>query len=222
MNEQEARIRLMEYLYDEMDSPEKEEFERFLKENPELQAELNELGGTRKLLEEAPHHETPVNKPVVINSANSSPRWFQSSAVRASLAIAAAMLVIVIAFSFVKLRVEINDNGFAVSFGDTVAAAENVYTENEVTDLVQQIREENAMMLTSVIEESREQQRRQLEETVATLTSYYDRRRQQDLILISEGLAQLEEETYYRFLQTDEALGDLIYAMSYQQSQTPE
>lgn len=221
MNEQEARLRLMEYLYDEMNSFEKQEFERVLKENPDLQAELDDFGGTRKLLESVPL-ETPAHKLVVVNDTHSSKRWFQSNAMRTSMAIAAAMLVMVIAFSFVKLRFEISESGFAVSFGEAVAVTEEVFTEDEVIDLVQQIREENAVMLTSVIEESREQQRRQLEETVATLTSYYDRRRQQDLILISEGLAQLEEETYYRFLQTDEALDDLIYAMSYQQSQSLE
>jgi hypothetical protein len=38
------------------------------------------------------------------------------------------------------------------------------------------------------------------------------------LILVSEGLAQLEEETYYKFLQTEETLEDLIFAFNVQQT----
>jgi hypothetical protein len=73
--------------------------------------------------------------------------------------------------------------------------------------------------MATALDQTRQQHRQQMENVIKTLTTYYDQRRQQDLVLVSEGLAQLEEETYYRFLETEEALEDLIFALNIQQTE---
>ncbi|MEX0905181.1 MAG: hypothetical protein WD604_05735 [Balneolaceae bacterium] len=223
MTEQEAKSLFMDYLYDEMESKEKQEFEQFLKQHPALAEELKELSGTRSLLQHVPL-KTPSHKLVMMNpEATAGKQWIYHPYTRAALAVAATFLMVVLSFSLIDVQFGQAGQGFFVTFGNqnqTPVTTEQGINEEEVYELIEQIRAENALLLASVIEQSEEQQQLQLEQTIETLTDYYDKRRQQDLLLITEGLAQLEEETYYRFLQTDEALGDLIYALSYQQTQS--
>jgi hypothetical protein len=89
-------------------------------------------------------------------------------------------------------------------------------TEEQVIDLLEQIRAENTVVMAALAEQSLRRQNEQLEEAMNLLTAYYQEQRRQDLLLIAEGISQLEEDTYYRFLQTDEALGDILYALSNQ------
>lgn len=223
MTEQEARSHLMDYLYDELEPSVKKDFEAYLNEHPELLAELQELKGTHTLLQKTPTVEPSRKLVLMIPEREEHPIAEPRRMVRylrAAVAIAAVFLVMILSFSWVDLQISQSNQGFLISFGNATPLAVDTnegVSQEEVYNLIAQIQQENSQVLAAVIEESQEQQRRQLEETVATLTEYYDRRRQQDLLLISEGLAQLEEETYYRFLQTDETLGDLIYALSYQQ-----
>lgn len=222
MTEQEAKSLFMDYLYNEMESKEKQEFEQFLKQHPALAEELKELSDTRSLLQHVPL-KTPSHKLVMMNPETApGKQWIHNQYTRAAMAIAATFLMVILSFSLIDVQFGQSGQGFFVTFGNQspAAATEQGMNEEEVYELIEQIRAENALLLASVVEQSEEQQRLQLEQTIETLTNYYDQRRQQDLLLITEGLAQLEEETYYRFLQTDEALGDLIYALSYQQTQS--
>ncbi|MDX1640548.1 MAG: hypothetical protein R3220_02540, partial [Balneolaceae bacterium] len=118
------------------------------------------------------------------------------------------------------------DQGFYLTFGEAPNPQPEIIqqglSEEEVRDMINQIRQENSLLLASMIEQVQEQQNEQLEEAINVLTDYYDQRRQQDLRLISEGIAQLEENTYTRLRQTDQTLGDLIYALSYSQTQSTE
>lgn len=223
MTEKEARSLFMDYLYEEMESRKKREFETYLKENPALAEELAELNGTRSLLQHVPL-ETPPHKLVMMAPGKTPGKsLFQNRYARAAMAIAAAFLLIILSLALADIQIGQTTQGFYVSFGgSTPPAAQQGMDEEEVYELIEEIREENALLLASVVEQSQQQQQAQLRETIATLTDYYDQRRQQDLLLITEGLAQLEEETYYRFMQTDETLGDLIYALSYQQPQNEE
>lgn len=223
MTEQKARSLFMDYLYDEMEGHEKQEFEKFIEKHSALAEELKELSGTRSLLQHVPL-ETPPHKLVMITPEKApGNRLFQNRYTWAAIAIAATFLMIVLSFAMIDLQIGQTGQGFYVSFGESAPpGTEQGMNEEEVHELIEVIREENALLLASVVEQSQQQQQIQLRETIETLTDYYDQRRQQDLLLISEGLAQLEEETYYRFLQTDETLGDLIYALSYQQPQNEQ
>lgn len=227
MNEQEAKLKLIDYLYDEMTDEEHRQFEKVLSESPELQRELREMQATQKLLQdepgEIPHKnllligpETP--KKETPTEPETKSRFFY---LKTAAAIAAAILLTVTAFAFVDLQIRQTEQGVLISFGDQPSfeqpLQEPQISEEEVYALIGELQEKNSRLFSEILEETRREHRQQLEDVITTLTNYYDQRRQQDLILISEGLAQLEEETYYRFLQTEEALEDLIFALSYQQ-----
>jgi len=209
MNEQEARNRMMDYLYNEMDEQERKDFEEFLGKNPELQKELNELKGTRTLLEEVPV-DTPAHKLVYLPGSKQSSF---TGGLKTLLAVAATLLIAVMLFAFANVQVGQTDAGFYLTMGQQ-PAVEDAMNEEAVMNLMNQIREENAMLMAAMLDQSREQQNEQLEQVLIQLTNYYDLRREQDLYLIAEGLAQLEEETTYRLFQTNEALSEVIYALS--------
>jgi len=227
MTKKEAQEKLIDYLFDEMAESEKTEFEAILEKSPGLKDELRELQSTHQLLQSEPGEIPHKNLLVIPPGPNHDQQ--QNSAAKGKVpylkvagAIAATALLTVLAFSFMNLQVVQSGQGLMISFGNHPAAvatpAEQQFSEDEVFELISQLQEENTRLLANVLEQSRLEHQQQMAGIIETLTDYYNQRRQQDLILISEGLAQLEEETYYRFLQTEEALEDLIFALSYQQS----
>ena len=232
MDNKDAQSRLMDYLYDEMEPEERREFEEILRNDPDLQKELNEMQATRNLLQEDNDKIKPEKllliQPETVQSAekespeSSGPATF--FVLKTVAAVAAAVLVTVAIFSFANLQITQTDSGTLISFGDSSqpvaepADAEAFITEDEFYAMMNELQEQNNRVMATALEQTREEHQQQMENVIETLTAYYDRRRQQDLVLVSEGLAQLEEETYYRFLQTEEALEDLIFALNVQQT----
>lgn len=230
MTDQEEKNLFMDYLYDEMDHEQRIEFEKQLEENPELKREFEELKSTKELLQFVPL-ETPPHKLVMMapqpdfkKAPKISLRKFPGLAT--VLTAAACLLVILLTAAFVDLQVGQTGQGFYVNFGGQSLPQQQPgqqgLDEGEVREMIEQIRQENSVLLASMIEQIQQQQNEQLEEAINVLTTYYDQRRQQDLMLISEGLSRLEEDTYYRLRQTDETLGDLIYALSYPSTQSTQ
>jgi formate dehydrogenase maturation protein FdhE len=141
-------------------------------------------------------------------------------------AIAAAILLTFSVFSFMNLQVAQTDNGTLISFGSATPPlqtnepeqTEAYITKDEFYDMIDELQERNSQVMATALQQTREQHQQQMEDVIQTLTTYYSQRRQQDLVLVSEGLAQLEEETYYKFLQTEQTIEDLIFALNVQQS----
>lgn len=235
MTDKEIKNLFMDYLYDEMSDEQKTEFEKELDTHPDLKKELEELESTRNLIQAVPM-ETPSHKLVMMATDREKEEDDHKSikpgflkrypGLVTVLAAAACLLIFLMGAAFTGLNVGQTDQGFYLSFGDAPNLQPEVIqqglSEEEVRDMINQIRQENSVLLASMIEQVREQQNEQLEEAISVLTDYYDQRRQQDLRLISEGLTQLEQDTYYRLRQTDETLGDLIYALSYPQTQSTQ
>lgn len=237
MTEKEIKNLFMDYLYDEMTDEQKKEFEKKLDDNPELQKEFEELQSTSEMLRSVPM-ETPSHKLVMIASGRDQNQKEEIQklsdrhilkrypGLTTVLAAAACLLIILMGAAFTGLNIGQTDQGFYLTFGEQPVPQPDTLqqgmSEEEVRDMIEQIRQENSILLASMIEQVQEQQNEQLEEAINVLTNYYDQRRQQDLRLISQGIAQLEEDTYTRLRQTDQTLGDLIYALSYSQTQFPQ
>lgn len=227
MNKEEAKNRLMDYLYDEMDTEDRAAFEKQLSGDEELQAEMKELKSTRSLFSKIPY-ETPsdllfqvnsesseqTREPLTDNKPADSGRASFYSLFGRGLAAAAILLIGIFLTAFAGVEFGKTDNGFYLTMGEPPAAPQPGLSEDDLLNVVTQVREENAIMMAAMLDQAQAQQNEQLEEAINILTAYYEDRRQQDLLLISEGFNQLERDTYSRFRQTDETLGNLIYALS--------
>ncbi|MCC5942789.1 MAG: hypothetical protein JJU37_14700 [Balneolaceae bacterium] len=219
MTENEIKQKLIDYLYGEMNSAEKEAFEKQLESNEALRVELDELRGVRRVLQDISVPEPDESNLPDLKSKNHSSKQPERSpknhfVMRYLLPIAAVFLATILTLSVVNFQAGSNEHGFYMHFGEVQAASEPAINEEDLLNLLNQIRNENALFAATMVEQSHIQQAEQLEEALNALTAYYDERRRQDLLFIAEGLSQLEEDTYYRFLRTDEALGEIIYALS--------
>lgn len=233
MDKNDAQSRLMDYLYDEMGPDERRDFEEVLQNDPDLKQELDDIQSMRNLLQEDDSEIKPGNLLLIKPDSETSKDETSGSAKRGKIytltaiaAVAAAILLTFSAFSFLNLQVSQTDNGTLISFGtapppqqtNEPEQTEAYITEDEFYALMSEYQEQNNQVMATALQQTREQHQQQMEDVIQTLTTYYNQRRQQDLVLVSEGLAQLEEETYYRFLQTEEAFEDLLFALNVQQS----
>ncbi|NBB77652.1 MAG: hypothetical protein GVY02_09755 [Bacteroidetes bacterium] len=238
MTEEEARNQLMDYLYDEMEPDQKKEFKKMLEQSPELKKELNELKSTRDLIQsapsEVPSHNILMMMPVSESEKQESEPGGKVNGLRSSffsrfpaaatiLTAAASLLFILIGAALTDLNMGQGEDGFYLGFGErTERQLEESFTREEVYELMEQMQQQNSALMATMVEELQRRQEEQLTQAVGVMADYVEEQRQEDLRLISRSLVQLQENTYNRFRQTDETLGDLIYAISYQQNQPTE
>jgi len=228
MNKQDARLLMMDYLYDEMSNEKKAEFEKLMEEHPGLKKELDEMSETRGLLQQI-QAETPGAKLFMMNPEKGrfaarfdeirkvvTPR---STFGKTALSLAALFLVTVLLASAAKLTVSTAGDGITLAFGGApvVHNQNNGLSKEEADALIQQIRQENAVLATNLIRQAQEQQNEQFEDAMMQIVQYFETQRANDLQLLGGGIAQLEEVTYSRFQQTDQTLNGLLYAISTQQ-----
>lgn len=226
MNKNEARSLIMEYLYDEMNQTDKENFEQILSDSPDLQKELKEMQDTRNLLGQLTSADTE-EQPSLFEDRSAKPnnRWNSirktlipgSNSGRVFLAAAAVLLISFLLASIVNLTVSTTGNGLTISFGSIPQAEQSGFSDEEVALLIEEVQRENAILATQLIEQAQAKQAEQFEDVMRNVVSYFEEQRMKDLQLVDNGISRLEEETYNRFRQTDEALVDLIYAINLQQ-----
>ena len=220
-NKEEIQNRMMDYLYDEMTPSEKKEFEKILEARPDLRKELNELRETAGLLASNPS-AVPDYKPAFLTISNESEnrrnnkiKTLFSPAVKTLLGVAASILLILFGSSLAGLEMGQSEHGFYITFGQPPAQQiESGMTEDQVINIIEQMRIEQSLLLTSLLEQAQVQQNEQFNEVITLMADYYDQRREQDLMMIADGFEQLELQTYHRFNRTNAALGDIIYALS--------
>lgn len=225
MTKDEARILLMDYIYGELEGQEKSDFEKVLKNDPELQEDLRDLQKTRSVLKQVPLEEPSHRLMIVKPERNGFSEWWsdasktvipKSGFARTAMAIAAVFLLTLMIASVLRVQITTADHGMVITFGASAPVVQQGVNEETVFALMNLIREENALLAANLIEESREKQEEQFEEVMTTFVQYVEQQRENDLRLIGRGLAQLEEETWYRHIQTSETLGELIYAINQQ------
>lgn len=124
------KIKLMEYLYGEMDASAKEEFEQLLKTDEALQKELDTMQKTRSFLA-TDRDLVPQGKVQIVSHSGIGKnsifrsKWFT---------MAASLLMLLIAGKLLDIRMVAKSGEFVVQFGDRV--------ESPKDDMLQMIREE--------------------------------------------------------------------------------
>ena len=223
MNKETARSLFMDYLYDELEQDQRQELEIFLSQNPELKKELKELSDVRSMISHLPVQD-PAEQLVMVEPDKSGlQEWWneliggllpKNGFARAGFALASLLVVFTILGAFTKMNVTINDNGFNLAFGEKQEIIQQGFTPQQVEQLLQQVREDNAVMISDAVQSAQQQQEAELEKTLVNFADYIEQQRQSDLQMISSGLYDMEETYYDRFRQTDQVLGELIQTVS--------
>lgn len=223
MNKEIARLLFMDYLYDELEQDQRKELETYLSQNPELKKELDELGDVRSMLQHLPVQD-PAEQIVMVEPNQSGfqdwwneliESWIpQSRFARVGFTMASVLIFFVVMGAFTKMSISINDNGFELAFGEKQEVVQQGFTPQQVDYLLQQMREENALMVSEAVQAVQRSQDEKLEQTLINFADYVEEQRRSDLRMISSGLTSMEETYYDRFRQTDQVLGELIQTVS--------
>ena len=223
MNKETARSLFMDYLYDELEYGQRKELETFLSQNPELKKELDELSNVRSMLSHLPV-QNPTEQLVMVEPNKSGfQEWWNeliggllpgNGFARAGFAMASILLVFVVIGAFTKMNITVNESGFNLAFGNKQEIIQQGFTPQQVEMLLQQVKEENAIMISDAVQAAQQQQENRIEKTLINFADYIEQQRQSDLQMISSGLYNMEETYYDRFRQTDQVLGELIQTVS--------
>ncbi len=223
MTDTKLQQQLMDYLYNEMEENERKKFEIRIAEEPDLRQELNRLRGVRQTVHSAsiPEPEEagfnfPESDPGGGDNVSNRTLKHNTAWLKYLLPVAALLLLTLFLGVFTTVQFGQTDSGYYLTFGNPPEQLNEPrgLTEEEVAVLIQQIREENAVMVNTMLEEVQAEQTEQFNDALMTLAEYYEQRRNRDLLLYAEGLNQLEETTTNRFQQTNRALNGIIYALS--------
>lgn len=217
MNDQSARSLLMDYLYDEISEEQKTKLETYLKDNPELRKELDELSETRSILQQMPE-VNPDKKLLVMEPREGSfSHWWQqakhllpqSFLGKSALAAAAGLILFLFVGSVAQLHINSSSDGIAISMGYSPKINHGL-SKQEAEALISQIREENAAMLSEYAEAINQQNKEQLQKVV----NYFQEQRINDLQLVDQTLDELQQNTNYRLRQTNQYLGQMLQTVS--------
>jgi len=223
MDKETARMLFIDYLYDELEQDQRKELELFLSQQPELQNELDELGNVRSMLQHLPVQDPAEQLVMVEPDTAGFQNWWnklidgwtpKNGFARAGFAMASLLILFVVMGAFTNMNISINDNGFNLAFGEIQEPAQQGFTPEQVDYLLQQVKEENALMITEAVQALQESQDDKLEQTLFNFADHMEEQRRNDLQMISFGLNNMEEVYYDRFRQTDQVLGELIQTVS--------
>lgn len=227
MTKDEARELFIDYMYGGLDIDTQQQLEAFVQQHPDLKDELDGMMETRQVLQQMPV-ESPTEQFVMMEpeAVKSSFRvaienfWAalspKSGFGRAGFAIASFVFLFIITGSLTNLNFSMQDGEIFLRFGEQPPAQVG-YSAAQVEMIINQVQAENAELVAEIVQAAQEQQESQFQQTLASFASYLDEQRTSDLELIDYSLANLQETTYNRFVQTDQVLGEIIETVSYNQ-----
>lgn len=213
MNDQLARSLFMDYLYDEISIENKQRLESYLEDHPSLQEELDRLRQTRTLLQQMPAGQ-PTQKLLVMEPRQRTfGQWWneaknlfpQTVWGKTGFAVAAGFALLMIIGSVAKVHVAPTEAGYAISLGYQPVIQEGLSAQHTKA-LINQIRQENAAMLTEYAEALNEQNRQQFRQVV----QYFEQQRLNDLQLIDHNLDQFQQANNYRWQQANRFWGEML------------
>lgn len=217
MNDQLARSLFMDYLYDEITANDKQRLETYLEEHPPLQQELDSLRQTRLLLQQMPAEQSDRKLLVMEPRNRSFGQWWkeaktlfpQSLLGKTGFAVAAAFGLLMVIGSVAKVHIAPTDSGYAISLGYQPVIQEGL-SEQQAEVFINQIRRNNAAMLSEYAETMNEQNRQQFRQAV----QYFEQQRQNDLQLIDQNLDLYQQANNYRWQQANQFLGEVLQNVS--------
>ena len=149
---------LLDYLYEEMNTGKRKEFEVKLSEDIELQRELEELSSVRDELDKLRDKE--VMKPFSTWNNSRYLNWFRINqkrkviVFRPVLAIAASLLILMLVGYITNFSVAINDQGFSLSFRDQGSLDQRKYVaEEDVKSIIAtEVEKSNKLLLEKLMD----------------------------------------------------------------------
>ncbi len=244
MKEQQARSLLMDYIYDEISAADKEKLVNELKNDPDLRKELDELRQTQGLLQQMPEVESPEKKLHIMEASERSlGQWFndaklllpRSGWVKAALATAACLALLLIVGSAASLQVNSNKAGFSVSFGYDDEVVQQPINEEKIKRLIAQANEEDVertVPASTLTEQDAEQffteeeaealLAKMQQQNEALLTAFAQEMNKQDQQQLKKIVKFFQAQRIYDLKRIKQSLNQVQLAGAYRWQQTNE
>ncbi len=214
MNCEKMKLLMMDFLYEELDRDEEQAFQAHLKSCPTCANELESLRQTHDLMAAMPDPES-VGERLVFQAGRAGGLFDWLRSAKALLPgsrpgrIALTGLSVLVAFmllgSLVNLRITYDHSGLQISMGRA-----HTLSEQQLTEIVGRLQEENARMLTTLLAEERVRQQQELDKVLTAFARSIAEQRKEDLQLIGRGLEAVQQRTTMQFNQTDQYLRTLV------------
>ena len=114
---------IIAYLYGELESPRKEEIERYMLEHPEARAEMERLQRMRSLLGNIEDKEV-IAPPIVVGDSNRSLAFWNAPYFKTVMSIAASLIILIMVAKAAGLRIQYQRQELKIAFGDVTPPAE--------------------------------------------------------------------------------------------------
>ncbi len=204
---------MMDFLYEELGNDDKRRLQEHLDSCAECAKELAALQETHQMLAAMPEPAAGERLVFQTEPAGRVREWLQtakallprSSAGRLALTGLAALFAFFLFGAMAHLNIVYDHNGLQISMGRA-----NALDEQRLVQIVEQLQEENARLITRLIAGERMRQQQELDKTLTAFARSISEQRREDLQLIGLGLDAVREQTDQRFAQTDDYLRSLV------------
>jgi len=190
MKTEEWKLKLMDYLYDELNPAEKKAFEEELARNPELREELEVFKSGKNVLEH--WEDEKVSAPPFFNVQKGDERISSQNGLKWFLSIAASLLLLMVAAKFTGLEVSSQGGEFRIALGQQ-GQAENQLKKDDIE-----------LMVSHALSNYEEKLHSERKENRQELEKYLDQQSRQNKQLINNYIADLQEsnidmmQTYWK------------------------
>lgn len=217
MNCEIAKTLFMDFLYEELATAEVEALRAHMEHCEACRDELAGLQTARQALQILPQEE-PAERLVFSDTAASAwtEWWRQAKALlprptwaRAGLGFAMALMFFLVAASLANLQIKYSSEGLLVSM-HLLPPKQEALPDGAADALLARMRVENMQMVSQLLAQERQEQQQQWQRSLAALARDLDRKRQNDLLLVGQGLEEIQRTTYRQVGQTNQALQQLI------------
>lgn len=114
---------IIAYLYGELESPRKEEVERYMLEHPEARAEVERLQRMRSLLGNIKDKEV-IAPPIVVGDNHKSLAFWNAPYFKTVVSIAASLVILIMVAKAAGLKIQYQRQELKIAFGDVTSPAE--------------------------------------------------------------------------------------------------
>jgi hypothetical protein len=173
---------LMAYLYGELESPEREAFENYLFEHPEVRLKLERLQKMRTMLSEVKDKEV-IAPPIFVDEGKSRVTW-DAPYLKTILSIAASLLIVILVGRLAGMKIQYEASALKISFGETQTEANTLFqgrsassslTAEEVQSMINAALHENNVAMQSSWKETQEKLDASINKSLAQNSSKIDK-----------------------------------------------
>lgn len=123
--------KIIDYLYGELPEEESKAVEKVLKDNPDLNAEMQSLQAARGMLGKLEDREM-IAPTFVFNEGGQSISFLQSNAFRWVASIAAGLTLLLVSAAILNLNVSNSNQGLQIGFGELTPLPDEALSKNNV------------------------------------------------------------------------------------------